>query len=464
MKIKYWFKLLLISFTLLTIFPLKAREIKQNLKQITEDGVEAWYLADEKTPLFSMALYLGDGAFADPEGLSGVSGASLDLAFEGTDKYSEEDISRFFDKFGASYTSDIKHEYSSFYLSGLLSDMEPLIEMVCHIFNNASYPVVKLNSFKSRMSAELGNMKTSPEGIAQRVSRAETLKAHKKLMLPSDGLKKDLLALNPDVLKKQLHYLVHSTKRKLYINGPKEVMKLPRMMQEKCSWEKNPDFLRTKVNKKITGVKKRREILLVPVENSNQAQIRIGKLIDGPVNDQDLSSLALLKGYLAGAGFISELFTELRVKRGLTYTVSAYADMQFAYGRSGISTFTQNKRITEMLNTIKDIFNNLGEGKFNKDRLALVRKNLQGGYLFGFEKNESLLENIMYLHHINRDEQTLYGFPDNIAKVSVNDLKDVMNKEFSWNEMTIVIVGDKSLERELKKIAPVRVIDWKDYL
>ena len=114
-------------------------EPAQKLQKIESMSAQSYWLENSKTPLFSMVLYLGDGSFNDPKGLSGLTASSLDLAFEGTSKYSEEEISKFFDNFGASYGSDVKHEYTSFYLSGLIEDMEPLVKMVCHVFKEANY-------------------------------------------------------------------------------------------------------------------------------------------------------------------------------------------------------------------------------------------------------------------------------------------------------------------------------------
>ena len=455
-------KIILISTVLLSLNLLA--ETSQKLQKIESSSAKSYWLQNAKTPLFSMVLYLGDGSFNDPKGISGLASSSLALAFEGTNKYSEEEISKFFDNYGASYGSDVKHEYTSFYLSGLIEDMEPLVKMVCHVFKEANYPAQKIQSYKKRLVADMENLSTSPEGIAERVFRAEVLRHHSGLSIPSSGLKSDLVKLRANDLKKSLNYLTQKVRRKIYLTGSEEVKKLPALMEKECGWSENPKYSRQEAIKPIKHHNPKPKIVFVPVKNSNQAQVRIGRLLNGPATEKNLEALALLKNYLAGSGFISELFTELRVKRGLTYTVRAYADMQAMYGRSGVGTFTKSERINEMLSTIKMIFSNLKKGKFDPERLKLVRKNLMGGYLFSFEQDENLLENIMYLQHIGKKEEDLYLFPKRVEKVTKTQLINAMKDSFDWNDLTIVIVGDKSLQSKLRKWGRVHTVKWQDYL
>jgi hypothetical protein len=35
---------------------------------------------------------------------------------------------------------------------------------------------------------------------------------------------------------------------------------------------------------------------------------------------------------------------------------------------------------------------------------------------------------------------------------------------FGWNRLTIVVVGDRSLEKSLSRLRPVKVINYKDFL
>ena len=88
-----------------------------------------------------------------------------------------------------------------------------------------------------------------------------------------------------------------------------------------------------------------------------------------------------------------------------------------------------------------------------------------GGYLFSFEQDENLLENIMYLQHIGKKEDDLYLFPKRVAKVTKSQLVNAMKDSFDWNDMTIVVVGDKSLESKLKRRwGRVHTVKWQDYL
>ena len=204
-------------------------------------------------------------------------------------------------------------------------------------------------------------------------------------------------------------------------------------------------------------------IFLVPVQGANQAQIRIGRYVIPDEIKGKYDHFSFLAGFLGG-GFTSKLVQELRVKRGLTYSAGAYVSMQRDYGRAGIMTFSKNESAGEVISLVRDIFQDISAKKITPEEFKHQQGHQIGGFAFGFEETNAFLSQIMLYDHQGRNLQELVNFPDNIASLTPEALSQTNLEAFPWDRMTIVVVGDKSLEKSLSRIRPVRILKYKDYL
>ena len=107
---------------------------------------------------------------------------------------------------------------------------------------------------------------------------------------------------------------------------------------------------------------KKQKVVLVTVPKANQAQVRMGRIL--AQNEIKNIPLLMLSSKFLGGGFTSQLMKSVRVKSGLSYSVGAFAAGQRGYGRSGISSFTKNKTILELISTIKTTVDEVSQKVF----------------------------------------------------------------------------------------------------
>jgi len=60
--------------------------------------------------------------------------------------------------------------------------------------------------------------------------------------------------------------------------------------------------------------------------------------------------------------------------------------------------------------------------------------------------------------------QELVNFQETIAAFSPEGLAQTNLEAFPWERLTIVVIGDKSLEKSLSRIRPVKILDYQDFL
>jgi zinc protease len=375
------------------------RDVKKMKWKIGKDDLEVVWVRDEKFPKFYASIYFQDGAISDP--ISGLTQTTFDLLTSGTIKQSQREISEFLDFYGVNLKHTVNHEYSVFNIQALTRDIEPVMGKVCEFFKDAQYPNDEINSHLSRARSRLNNLVTNHSNLADRVFRKISLE-ESYYSEPVDGTLESFKKINHDLLKSRLHDL-RNTKKVLYLTGPSEILNLEKIIDKNCAWTNQRKTLTKSVNKP----NEQSSIYLVDVPGANQAQIRIGRYMSLSEFESKYNHFYFLSHFLGG-GFTSKLNQELRVKRGLTYSASAYVSMQRDYARAGLNTFSKNDTVSQTLSVIRDILTEVTNGNFEDSEFDHQKKHVIGAYAFGFEETSAFLSQLMLYDHQKRPKQHHY--------------------------------------------------------
>lgn len=420
-----------------------------------KEEIDVVWIEDDKFPKFTASIYFQDGALNDT--IPGQTQMTFDQLSAGTSKETQRQIAEFFDFYGANLRHSVTHEYSVYSVQALTKDIEPVMSKVCEIFKDAQYPQNELNSYVARSVSGLKNLVTSHASLADRVFRNLSLK-ESAYANPVEGNLESFGKVNRDLLKKRLGEL-NKTRKVLYLAGPKEVKNIKGVLAKNCAWTNENVLTKQDVRKP----QPESAVYLVAVPGANQAQIRVGRYLTSREFEGKYDHFSFMSSFLGG-GFTSKLVQELRVKRGLTYSAGAYVSMQRDYGRAGLITFSKNETAAEAISIIRDVLADVSQGKF-EDKEFVHQKNHQiGAYAFGFEETNAFLGQIMLYDHQGRNLESLVNFPQTIGNMTKSELARSSMETFPWERMTIVVVGDKSLEKSLSRIRPVKVVKYEDFL
>lgn len=434
---------------------------QENIKKLDWNGVEVIWLQDERYPTYNMIFYFADGALSDAPARKGETEAALSYLGLGTRRFQQKDISENLEFYGVSTGANITHEFSSYSFSGLVKDLIPTVKKICHLFDDAVYPQAELDRDRNRSIESLRNMVSDHGALASRAFRELSLSGT-PFDYPTGGKISDIRKWSSKGLKDKLEYLNNNVQKRIYITGPKSVLQAQNVINEECGWRDQKNLFVRQVEYEAPVATTSPKIYLVPVAKANQAQVRIGRfLAKNELSPDHLMGLA--SDYLGG-GFTSPLMRELRVMRGLTYSVSAFAGPQKFYGRSGIATFTKNETIADLLNVVKNVIDKNAKGEFLDEAFVRAKDGLAGGHPFRFERPMSYLTQLMYLDHEGRDMSELYEFQKRVRSITKQEMVSEIGKLYDWNQMSIVIVGDKSLEQSLKEFGKVIVLKPDQFL
>ena len=425
-----------------------ANYLDDHLQKIIWDGLEVQWIEESSHPIYDVIIKFQAGAITDSKHRSGETEMMFSQLTSGTTQYSQKDISEHLEFYGTQYDVDVTHEYSLLKVRGLVKDILPTMKMVCHLFNRATFPKNELKKAQKRYFSHMKNLPTQLSALAERSFRQISL-SQTPFDQPTEGSIKSVSKITSKDLQNKLKFFNDKVKKKVFIVGPKGIKDIKNVFKNDCGWTEKADgdYFGPEVTKKYK--KSENTVHLIAVPGANQAQIRLGSHLTIDQIGKKPDHLKFAYTFLGG-GFTSQLMTELRVKRGLTYSAGAIAAGQKNYGRAVISTFSKNEDVAEALKVIKEVLD-MKNQNYSEETLVRTKKFAKGNYLFGLESPAQFMNNLIYFDHIGRKYSEIYEYPQTVTAITQAELKAKLSEIFDWNHMTIVLVGDPSLKKSLTK-------------
>jgi zinc protease len=174
--------------------------------------------------------------------------------------------------------------------------------------------------------------------------------------------------------------------------------------------------------------------------NAQQAHIAMGMTA---INRSNPDYFPLLVGnyVLGGGGFVSQLVSEVREKRGLAYSVYSY----FAPGKdtgifqAGVQTKNDQAALAvEVMSATIEKF--IANGP-TQSELGAAKANLINGYPLRIDNNRKLLDNVSAIAWNNLPLNTMEIWTKQVEAVTLEQVKDAFQRHLAMDRMKIVILG-----------------------
>lgn len=441
----------------------KLPSIEDNIKRLKWNGIDVVFIEDNRFPTYDLTIYFADGALSETKKEHGLTIHSFNLLDSGTDKLSQKEILDQLEFLGTDFGAEVTHEYTTVNVSGLTKDLKTSMTQVCSLFRSATYPEAVIKKELELERSGLQSLISSPQALTERVFREVSL-SRTPYAYPVAGKLKDLGTYTPETLRKRMDYFLNNVKKRIYLTGPKSVLSLEKIITEDCAFKGNDnDYVAYAAEKNRVN---KREFIFVPVPDANQVQLRIGRFLNAE-ETQERNLDALAADFLGG-GFTSRLMREVRVKRGLTYSIGSFISAQKQYGRAGISTFTKNETIDRLIEVIDESLLKIKKEGIPEDDLTRAMEGMVGAYPFKFESNTAFLGQLLLLDHTGKPYSDLFDFKEAVQKYKTADVARKIDQIFNMKSQVIFVLGDKSLEPKLRKLqskyGPLKVISYRPYL
>ncbi len=329
----------------------------------------------------SLGVWCGVGSRLETPDISGISHLLEHMAFKGTTRRTPLQIAEEVENVGGYMNAYTSEEKTAYYVKMLKQDALLGLDIVADILQNSTMDAQELAKEKSVVLQEIGRAYDSPDDIIfdyfgtvaypdQAVGR------------PVLGSKETVSAISSEQLREYMHR--EYTADRLVLSAAGNVSH--EFMVEKA--EKMFSKLRTEGGDNIQkAVYHGGEFMEVrPIE---QVNLLLG--MDGVSLHHPLYMSQKILATILGGGMSSRLFQEIREKRGMVYSIFAYARAFQDAGNFMVYAGTGEEEAHELLYVLADELVKAQDG-FSKEEIERAQNQLKAQLLMKLESTSARCE------------------------------------------------------------------------
>ena len=177
----------------------------------------------------------------------------------------------------------------------------------------------------------------------------------------------------------------------------------------------------------------------IPFESA-QAHVLIGQP-GYKRSDPDFFPLLVGNHILGGGGFTSRLTTQVREKRGLSYSVYSYFAPGLHAGAFTAGLQTRPDQAAEALAVSKQVIADFVQNGPTAGELKAAKDNLIGGFPLRLDGNRKLLDNVANIAWNNLPLDYLEHWTQRVNAVTADQIKAAFQRVLQPEKMVTVVVG-----------------------
>ena len=366
------------------------------------------------------------------------------LMKEGTTTMDFKTISRKVAGMGGEVNVNVSAD--QFTISGsVLSEFAPgLIKIISDIAMNPAFPPSELERLKKDLKRQLAVEKTRPQAQAQEKFFQIIYKDHPYgRFFPTDEM---LSSYTIDKVKDFYGKNFGAKRSVLYVAGKFDAASVEKAVEESFSqWKAGPEISYPPATQVRTN-----EIATIDRKNAPQTTILLGLPTLTP-NHADYVPLQVTNSLLGGS-FGSRITTNLREDKGYTY--SPFSTIQ---NRKGVSVWYEQADVTsehtgESLQEIAKEIRRLQNEPPSKEELTGIQRYQAGIFVLQNSTPSGIIGQLNFIDQNGLDDTYLTNRVKNIYAVTPEKISQMTKDHFKYEDMTLVMVGDKKLLDKQKQL------------
>ena len=451
MKLKYYTLLLLTGISLLAapgdfVKDIKIEELDFKIPEVKKidlnQNLKYYSIYSDKFPItyLEITLYAGE-ADTGHRGIEIPQLAAEVLKFGGSKNFPEEKFTEKLESLGASFGISSDYDKISLTLSYLSRDEETILNLVSDLIQNPNYSEVAFTNGKKKMN----------EVIQRRNERTESIGFRKAKELIYRNLLAGQIPQTNAIAKitmtdiKEFWELAKQKKKLISITGIFDDKKIRQSFTSLFSVA-NLDKTQ-KQNREIVT----EESLAKSLKEFNSKNLFITKDVNQSMilmvgifpkhNDPDFYAIQLLDYILGAGGFNSLMMQQIRVDKGLAYSSTSYPVFKKEHGVFYAYTLTKNESLNQVYDLMKEILSEKTFTKITEKEIEDAKISINNQFVFLFLNNNRILENQIRFDEDDMPEDYLKNYRANMGKVTLDDIRRVGKKYFTFDKMKTIIVS-----------------------
>jgi len=397
----------------------------------------------------AIGIWVNVGSRDETPAVAGASHFLEHLLFKGTTRRNALEISATIEAVGGEMNAFTSKEYTCFYARVIDTDLPMAIDVVSDLITSSIVSAVDVDAERKVVLEEIAMRDDDPSDLVHDLY-AETYYGDTQLGRPILGTIKSI--------KEMTRSSVFNYYKKKYlpqdlvvaVAGNIKHKRVVAMVEEALSRDNFLDVKGAPQIRPNTAVKtKPMHTVGLLTRKTEQAHMFYG--MEGVArSDERRFAMGVLASALGG-GMSSRLFQEIREKRGLAYSVYAYAQQFAGSGQIGFYAGCNPTKAMEVVEIIREVLADVAENGMSHEEIERAKGAVRGSLVLSQEDSGSRMS------RIGKNEIVygqVMGFDDilkAISRVNSTDVREIAS-EYLTKSPTLALVGPFKSEAKFEKV------------
>lgn len=355
----------------------------------TPSGIEIWHVEDYTVPVVSVEFAFLGGATQDPAGRAGLANLLAGLMDEGAGALSSQDFQEQLEEKAIELSFDAGRDRLDGSLRTLSDNLSEAFDLLGLALKAPRFDQDAIERVRAQIVSGLRRDESDPAARARDTLAALAYPGH-AYGLPADGRIAELAAITRAEIVAQHARLLARDNLRIVAVGAISAENLAKSVEAAFGGlPKAPSLVG--VPDVIPQGLGTREVIDIDVPQSTLYLALPGIARKDPLH----MSASVLNHILGGGSFTSRLWTEVREKRGLAYSVWSMLSSRPHSAMFLAGTATSNERVAESLELIlAEIARIAGEGA-SAGELDKAKRYLMGSYALRFDTSRKIAHQLL---------------------------------------------------------------------
>ena len=397
----------------------------------------------------AVGIWVNVGSRDEAPATAGASHFLEHLLFKGTTSRTALEISSSIESVGGEMNAFTSKEYTCFYARVIDTDLPMAIDVVSDLITSSIVTALDVDAERKVVLEEIAMRDDDPSDLVHDLF-SDTYYGDTAIGRPILG--------TIDSIKGMSRNTVFNYYKKKYlpqdlvvaVAGTIKHKRVVAMVEEALSRDNFLDELGAPVLRPNTPVKnsKQQSVGLL-YKKSEQAHMFYG--MEGVARADDRRFAMGVLSAALGGGMSSRLFQEIREKRGLAYSVYAYAQQFAGSGVLGFYAGCNPTKAIEVVEIIRSVLSDVADNGMTHEEIERAKGAVRGSLVLSQEDSGSRMSRIGKNEIVYGQVMDFDDILKAISRVSATDIREIAG-EFLVKTPTLALVGPFKNESKFEKV------------
>lgn len=416
------------------IEPAKASKSSDVEKHILSNRMTVLLRSNPLADVIVFNLFIKSGVRFENESNNGISNLLQKTIIKGTKKRTAVDIVREIEAAGGSIESSASHDFSEIKIMSIARNYRVCLSLLEDIVKNPQFPSTEIDKEKNVILAQIKSQEDKPFDKVYKLTMKNTYPGHPYGLSPL-GEAESVKKISKEDLVRRFQNGYIPENMILSISGKFQKNLLEEIVGAFNSLKKPEVLDKSGINYSSTGEAKDKATYFQ--KEINQTQIMFAYHVPS-ITDENFVAMKVINTIL-GEGMSSRLFTQLRDKEGLAYTVGSFMPSRRDESRLVIYMGTAPENLEKALDGIKREVERIKTDLVGNEDFLRAKNYLMGTFALDHRTNSRQAWYNGFYETLDPGFQFDRIYPKKIESISPEDVKKTANKFL--NNPTIVILA-----------------------